>query len=361
VSVDVAQIGALLARLPDDVRPGGALQIMQLDTAFEPDPTVPTLFLCASGDGQGSALPAVVRRALAADQVVWLLQEDGSATPTTLDAIPAAGFAAVFVPAVDAESAERSLAGLRQLVHQLRAPGGCPWDRKQTHQSLTKYVLEEAYEVVDAIEHHGPDEMAEELGDLLLQVFLQSEIAEEADTFSLNDVVRHLSTKLIRRHPHVFADVEVSGAADVEVNWEALKKAEKGQRVSVLDGIPKSLPALSMAIELQKRMRKAGFKWEQREQAEAKLAEELAELRDASTPEDASAELGDVLFVLAEVATWHGANAEAALRVTNAKVEARFRYIEDRVRERGLTVSDVPLAELEALWQQAKTLEASRS
>jgi tetrapyrrole methylase family protein/MazG family protein len=361
VSVDFAQIAAMLARLPDDVRPGSSLQIMQSDAAFEPNPTVPSLFVGPSGDGTGSPLPAVVQRALAADQPVWLLQAGGSATPTTLDAIPAAGVEAVYVPAVDAESAERSLAGLRQLVHRLRAPGGCPWDRKQTHQSLTKYVLEEAYEVVDAIEHHGPDEMAEELGDLLLQVFLQSEIAEEAGTFSLNDVVRHLSTKLIRRHPHVFADVEVSGAADVEVNWEALKKAEKGQRVSVLDGVPKSLPALSMAVELQKRLRKAGFKWEQREQAEAKLAEELAELRNASTPEDASAELGDVLFVLAEVATWHDANAEEALRLTNAKVESRFRYVEDRVRERGLTVSDVPLSELEALWQQAKTLEAPHS
>ena len=205
MSVDFAQIGALLARLPDDVRPGGSLQIMQSDAAFEPNPTVPTLFVGASGDGPRSALPAVVRRALAADQAVWLLQTDGSAAPATLDTLPAGGTSAIFVPAVDAESAERSLAGLRQLVHRLRAPGGCPWDRKQTHRSLTKYVLEEAYEVVDAIEHHGPDEMAEELGDLLLQVFLQSEIAEEAGTFSLNDVVRHLSTKLIRRHPHVFA------------------------------------------------------------------------------------------------------------------------------------------------------------
>ena len=138
------------------------------------------------------------------------------------------------------------------------------------------------------------------------------------------------------------------------MNWEALKKAEKGERVSALDGVPRSLPALTMAAEMQKRMRKTGFEWPNREGAEAKLAEELAELRDAPTPEAAAAELGDVLFVLTELANWYGANAEDALRGTNVKVEARFRYVEDRVRERGLTVSDVPLAELVAIWQQCE-------
>jgi len=344
VSIDFARVNALLDALPDDLRPRGALQVMDLASPFEPNPIVPTLILGPlTGDVEALAgcLPEVVRRALG-DQPMLVLLGDGEA---------------VFVPAVEPEAAERSLAGLRHLVHRLRAPGGCPWDRKQTHQSLAKYVLEEAYEVVDAIENHGTEELSEELGDLLLQVFLQSELAEEAGDFSLNDVVRQLSTKLIRRHPHVFGDVEVDGAAEVEVNWEALKKAEKGERVSALDGVPRSLPALALAAELQKRMRKTGFKWEQREQAEAKLAEELAELRDAPTPEAAAAKLGDVLFVLAEIATWHGANAEEALRGTNVKVETRFRYVEDRVRERGLAISDVPLDELVALWQQAKSLD----
>jgi tetrapyrrole methylase family protein/MazG family protein len=344
--------------LPEDVRPRGALQIVGLATPYEPNPTVPTLIVGA-GDGESrSAELAMVRRAFDADQPIWLLRWEGQTASSTLRALPGDEFEAIFVPAVEPEAAERSLAGLRHVVHRLRAPGGCPWDRKQTPQSLAKYVLEEAYEVVDAIEHHGPEELSEELGDLLLQVFLQSEIAEEAGQFSLNDVVEQLTTKLIRRHPHVFADVQVSGASDVEVNWEALKKAEKGERVSTLDGVPKSLPALAMAAELQKRMRKTGFEWPNRQGAEAKLAEELEELRTAATPEAAAAELGDVLFVLTGLAAWYGASAEDALRRTNRKVEARFRFVEDRVRERGQAISDVSLDELLALWRQAKSLDA---
>lgn len=346
MSLDFARVSALLERLPEDLRPRGALQVMDLDEPFEPNPIVPTLIvgpLAGGAEALTAMLPEVVRRALGDAATLMPIGVDGAAPD------------AVFVPAVEPEAAERSLAGLRHIVHRLRAE--CPWDRKQTHQSLAKYVLEEAYEVVDAIENHGSEELSEELGDLLLQVFLQSELAEEAGTFSLNDVAQQLSTKLIRRHPHVFADVEVGGAADVEVNWEALKKAEKGERASVLDGVPRSLPALALAAELQKRMRKTGFEWPNREGAEAKLAEELAELRDAPTPEAAAAEVGDVLFVLAELANWYGANAEEALRRTNAKVEARFRYVEERVRERGLSVSDLPLAELEAIWQQSKSLD----
>jgi tetrapyrrole methylase family protein/MazG family protein len=357
VSLDFTRVSALLARLPEDIRPPGGLQIIDLEAPFEPNPTVPTLIVGRRNGEDRAAALMTARRAFDADQPIWLLRAEGEATVSTVRALQAEEIDAIFVPAVEPEAAERSLAGLRHLVHRLRAPGGCPWDREQTHQSLAKYVLEEAYEVVDAIEHHGPEELSEELGDLLLQVFLQSELAEEAGRFSLNDVVERITTKLIRRHPHVFADVQVGGAADVEVNWEALKKTEKGDRVSALDGVPRSLPALTMAAELQKRMRKTGFEWPNRQGAEAKLTEELAELRDAPTPEAAAAELGDVLFVLTGLATWYGASAEEALRGTNAKVEARFRYVEDRVRERGLPISDVSLDELVALWNQAKTLD----
>ena len=355
-------LAATLAELPEDIRPAGSIQLMDAGSPFEPNPTVPTLVNLSAGPPEGrERVLIMLRRALLPDQAVWLVEPGEPPVETTLSAtasaLPATG--ALFVPAIEPEQAERSLAGLRQIVHRLRAPGGCPWDRKQTHQSLGKYVIEEAYEVVDAIEHHGPDELAEELGDLLLQVFLQSELAQEESTFDLNDVVQHISTKLIRRHPHVFGDVVVGGASDVEANWEALKKAEKGDRVSVLDGIPKSLPALAMAAEMQKRMRKAGFEWPDRADVEAKLAEELGELREAAGSAEATAELGDVLFVLTGLGGWLDADAEAGLRATNDKVDRRFRYVEDRVRERGLTIKDVPLDELVAIWQEAKQAEAS--
>ncbi|MFN8635858.1 MAG: nucleoside triphosphate pyrophosphohydrolase [Chloroflexota bacterium] len=361
MTLDFARLGALLATLPPDLRPAGSCQLVDLAAPFEPDPTVPSLIVGLNGGaGDTASALARVRRGLRFDQTVWLMRADGSAHATTVDALTKdgalAGVEAIFVPPVEAETAERSLAGLRHIIYRLRAPGGCPWDQKQTRQSLAKYVLEEAYEVVDAIEHHGPEELSEELGDLLLQVFLQSELSEQDGGFTLNDVVERITTKLIRRHPHVFGDVQVSGASDVEVNWEALKKAEKGERVSALDGVPRSLPALTMAAEIQKRMKKAGYKWLDRQGVEAKLAEELRELQEAATPEEAAAELGDVLFVLTELASWHDATAEDALRGTIFRVEARFRYMEDRLRERGLAVSDVPIEELLALWGQAKTL-----
>lgn len=366
MTVDFGAVAALLHCLPASERPTGALQVVTLDQPFEPNPLAPTLILGPDGSGQqGAPLPAAIIRAFGAAQTVWLLGADGGATQTSLQEITNEPFAAVFVPAIQAESAERSLMGLRRIVERLRVE--CPWDRKQTHQSLTKYVIEEAYEVVDAIEHHGSNEVAEELGDLLLQVFLQAEIAQEEGTFTLNDVVQHLTTKLIRRHPHVFADVKVGGAADVEVNWDALKKAEKAakglpeQPTSVLDGIPRSLPALMLAAEQRKRMMKAGFRWHDRAGEEAKLDEELAELRAATTPEEAAAELGDVLFVLTGLATWHGTSPEDTLRATIRKVDRRFRFVEDTARARGLEISDIPLDELLQIWRQAKAQESAEA
>lgn len=356
MTLDLGEIAGLLARLPAAERPAGALQIMHPGQPFELNPLVPTLIVGSADSAEPLTGSAV--HALNGEQVVWLLSARGPAVSTTVAALEGQPVTALYIPAVTAEQAERSLAGLRQLVQRLRVE--CPWDRKQTHQTLTRYVIEEAYEVVDAIEHHGTAEIAEELGDLLLQVFLQAEIAEEAGAFTLNDVVQHLTTKLIRRHPHVFADVQVGGSADVEVNWDALKKAEKAAKgieerpASALDGIPRSLPALMMAAEQRKRMGKAGFKWQERAGEEAKLVEELAELRAAATPEEAAAELGDVLFVLAGLASWHGTNAEDALRATITKVDARFRYVEDTVRARGQQIADVPLDVLVAIWNQAK-------
>ncbi|MCC6175367.1 MAG: nucleoside triphosphate pyrophosphohydrolase [Chloroflexi bacterium] len=350
----------LLAALPAHLQPHGALQVMRADAAFEPNPTVPTLVVGAGNSPLPEALLAALRLSLRADQPVWVFHTTGLPSATTLDAVRSERAAGLFVPAVEPEAAERSLAGLRQIVHRLRAPGGCPWDRKQTHESLARYAIEEAYEVVDAIRHEGKAELAEELGDLLLQVFLQAELAQETGDFTLNDVVEQITTKLIRRHPHVFGDVTVGGASDVEVNWEKLKQAEKTERTSALDGVPQSLPALMAALEVQKRLIKAGFDWPDRRGPEDKLDEEIAELRAAESPEEVQAELGDVLFILTRLGLDRGANAEDGLRETVRKVDARYRYVEAKLREREQAPTDVAIDELLALWREAKGAAAAR-
>ena len=359
--VGLASAVALLDTLAPANRPLGALQIMSPDGAFEPNPLAPLLVIWSGGSSSEAGVAEMLRRVYPATHQVWQLKDDRTPVVLTLaQALDGPEMSCpLYLPPLPPDSAERSLQGLRQLVHRLRAPGGCPWDRKQTPESLTKYVLEEAYEVVDAIRHGSAKDVAEELGDLLLQVYLQAEIAEEAGRFTLNDVVEHLSTKLVRRHPHVFGDVVVEGAADVEVNWEALKKAEKAEQVSALDGVPRSLPALMMAQEVQKRLKKAGFDWPDRRGPEEKLDEEFGELRAAATADEAVAELGDVLFILARLGLDRGANAEDSLRETIRKVEARYRYVEERLRERGLTPKGVQIGELQALWDEAKR-EAAR-
>jgi tetrapyrrole methylase family protein/MazG family protein len=245
--------------------------------------------------------------------------------------------------------------GLRRIVHRLRAPGGCPWDRDQTPASLVRYVLEEAYEVADAIEASDPVALREELGDLLLQVYLQAEIAEENGYFDLTDVIRCLSEKLIRRHPHVFAGLRIGDAQAVELNWERLKLAEKGQPASVLDRIPRSLPALARSQEVQRRLAQAGFDWPNGDGAWAKLDEELAELREARGDSRAMAgELGDVLFMLAKLATDVGLDAEAALRACNQRVAQRFRHLEQTALARGTTVEALGQPTQLQLWNDAK-------
>ena len=361
MTVGLTSAVALLDTLTPADRPLGALQIMTPEGAFEPNPLAPLLAVGAMNSFGLDGVAAMLRRVYPPEHRIWRLRDGRAPEATTLGAALGEGDAStvLYLPPLPPDAAERSLQGLRQLVHRLRAPGGCPWDRKQTHESLTKYVLEEAYEVVDAIRHGGPADVAEELGDLLLQVYLQAEIAEEAGGFTLNDVVEHLSTKLVRRHPHVFGDVVVSDASDVEVNWEALKVAEKGERTSVLDGVPRSLPALTMAQEVQKRLKKAGFDWPDRRGPEEKLDEEIGELRSADTANEAAAELGDVLFSLARLGLDRGANAEDSLRETIRKVEERYRHVEARLRERGLTPKDIGIEELQALWDEAKR-EAAR-
>jgi tetrapyrrole methylase family protein / MazG family protein len=269
------------------------------------------------------------------------------------------------IPSVAVEVPTGSAHGMRAIVARLRAPRiGCPWDLEQTHRSLTPYVIEEAYEVVEAIEDDDPAALAEELGDLLLQVALHAEVADQTDEFEWNDVVRALSAKLVRRHPHVFGEVKVSGASDVVRNWDVLKAAEKrgAPPRSTLDGVPRSLPGLKRAAELGRKAVKAGFDWPTRDGTLDKVREELAELLQAHSLDERREELGDLLWILAKLAWQDGIDPEEAVRAANRKFVARFELMEQLVRERGYAhVSDSPRDELLALWSEAKTRLATRA
>ncbi|MGQ9525729.1 MAG: nucleoside triphosphate pyrophosphohydrolase [Armatimonadota bacterium] len=245
------------------------------------------------------------------------------------------------------------------VVARLRAPDGCPWDREQTHDSLRRYLLEEAYEVIEAIDEKDMEHLCEELGDVLLQVALHSQMASETGDFTINDVIARITHKLIRRHPHVFAGMTVANADEVLRNWERIKASEEvgQQRLSIMDGIPNSMPALMRALEVSKRAVSVGFEWERIEDVWAKLHEEIDELKQAvaaDAPERVSSELGDVLFTIVNLARWMGVNAEEALRTMVDRFVVRFRYMEDSLSKAGRQLGDVPLHELDRLWEQAK-------
>jgi tetrapyrrole methylase family protein/MazG family protein len=236
---------------------------------------------------------------------------------------------------------------------------GCPWDREQTPQTLKKYVIEEAYEVVEAVDSGQPDKLREELGDLLLQVVFQSQLASEVGLFDIHDVSRGIVEKLIRRHPHVFGDVAVTGSEEVLTNWEQIKRGEKGyeDRTSILDGIPAGLPALMRALEVSKRVVKVGFEWPSVDQVLDKVEEELGELRQEIAVQDADRmadELGDLLFTLVNVARQLKIDPEDALRRMTGRFAGRFRHIEAYAQSSGRSLDSLPLEEMEALWQQAK-------
>jgi len=265
----------------------------------------------------------------------------------------------IVVPAVVGYVPTGSSHGLRAIVARLRAPKiGCPWDLEQTHRSLIPYMIEEGYEVVDAIEEDDAAGLADELGDVLLQVALHAEIADQSDEFEWNDVVRNLSEKLVRRHPHVFGEVVVSGASDVVRNWDQLKAAERiheRRTSSALDGVPKSLPQLKRAAELARKAEKAGFDWPTRDGTLDKVREELAELLEARELAEKREELGDLLWIIAKLALDDGIDPEEALRAANRKFAARFAELEAIAAERGWdTLRDRPLAELLSAWAEAK-------
>ena len=293
------------------------------------------------------------------------------------------------------ERFERAVA----IMERLRAPGGCPWDREQTFDSIKPYTLEETYEVLEAIDNRDWDELPGELGDLLLQVLFYSEIAKEQGTFSIDDVLDRLSEKLVNRHPHVFGDVKADTSTEVKRNWEALKVEERKKRfgevaeasassgakimASILAGISSSMPSLLEAYKLSSRAAQVGFDWPNMEGLFDKLSEETGELRQhlrefpapgrrpegrgvagsgrQAIPEDLRArleeEVGDLFFVLVNIARYLSLDPESALRKTNRKFRRRFQWMEQRLHERGTNPESVSMEELESLWQQAKQEE----
>jgi len=232
----------------------------------------------------------------------------------------------------------------------------CPWDRKQTHDSLKDLMVEEVYEAIDAIDQNNFDELKKELGDLLLHVVFHSEMASETNHFDIEDVIYGIQEKLIRRHPHVFEDVEAKTSDKVARNWEAIKMQEK-DRDSVLSGVPGILPALLRAQRMQEKAAAVGFDWPEWEDVWAKLEEELEEFREAiqiGDKEESKKEFGDLLFSLVNVGRFFDLEAEDSLRLTNNKFQYRFQYIEKKLAEQNLSLEDVTLKEMDKLWEEAK-------
>lgn len=245
------------------------------------------------------------------------------------------------------------------LMARLRGPDGCPWDRKQTTDSLKPFLVEECFEVVDALEEGDPAKVKEELGDLLFQIIFHARIAEERGEFSISDVIGANIEKMTRRHPHVFGDEKLSTDKEVLANWEEIKKKEKGyeHRKSILEGVPKSMPSLIRAHRLQERAARVGFDWSHLNEALPKLDEELAEFREALKSENADnieEELGDIFFMLVNISRFLGVDPENALRKTISKFIHRFRYIEESAANAGKSLNNMTLDEMETLWQESK-------
>lgn len=240
------------------------------------------------------------------------------------------------------------------IIARLRGPGGCPWDKKQNHKSLRDSLLEECYEVLEALDDGDSQRLLVELGDLLMQVVFHAQIASETGEFELDDVTKSITTKLTRRHPHVFGSVNVRDADEVLVNWEELKKDERQEDASMLDGVPRAMPSLAYSQEIQGRVARVGFDWQEDAGVIDKLAEEVGEFKRAPTEEQREAEFGDLLFTLANIARRWGIDLESALRQANNRFYKRFALMEELCRQRGLDFASLTFDEQNKLWKEVK-------
>ena len=248
---------------------------------------------------------------------------------------------------------------LVEVIARLRSESGCPWDRQQTHESLKENLLEETYEVIDAIESGEADELRAELGDLMMQIVFHAQLAHERGEFDIKGSVENITEKLVRRHPHVFGEAKVASAEEVLHRWDEIKSEEPGfeKRVSILDGIPKTLPALARAMEISKRAARAGFEWPDLDAVIEKLKEEVCELDEeahAGDRERIAQEIGDLLFTVVNLARWTGVDPEDALRTMTKRFAARFSEIEEAARASGRPLEEMTIQEMDAVWNRAK-------
>lgn len=368
----VPSVDALLGAAGLD--PADGVQIVSIErlAAVPFDPALPLIVLAAAeGRTPGATLPGRHARSSARAVLVSLyphghqLQPLPVGAPRPLDGLSEAELAAAdwLVPPLLPVDNLASPHGMAAISARLRAADGCPWDRRQTQASLRPFVLEEAYETVDAIERGSAADLAEELGDLFLQIILHAQLAAEEGSFDLTDVYRTLGAKIVRRHPHVFADVEVSGAEEVLRNWEAIKASERtdaGRQPSPFAGIARALPALAASREIQERASSLGWDWPAIEGVWEKVSEELAELHeagrlDADAGRDARLhELGDVLFASVNLARWLKLDPEEALRAANRRWIDRYERAEAVAADRGQVLADLSADEKDALWNEVK-------
>ena len=376
--------------------PGGGLQVVAPERligipidAARPLLLVPLALLAPPGPSAGDPAPlagrhgpgggdplAVLRRLYPAGHPVRRAAADDAATVATVATLVPADLAApLYLEPLAPEEAVAGPWALPRIADRLRQPDGCPWDREQTHRSLQKHLLEEAYEVYDALEDGARPELTGELGDLLLQVVLHAQLAAEEGVFDLTDVQAAIGRKIIRRHPHVFGDAVVHTAADVNQQWEQIKHAERQAAAaaaaaagedeppagrSALDGISRTMPALAASQEMQERAASLGYDWPAVDGIVAKLHEELAELLAATTADEQREEVGDLLLVAVNLARREGVEAEAALRAANEKFRRRFRSVERQAAERGVRLRDLDFEQLDELWLAAKAEETVR-
>ncbi|MFQ5923526.1 MAG: nucleoside triphosphate pyrophosphohydrolase [Anaerolineales bacterium] len=330
-----------------------AISASQLAAAYFPplNPDLGTLVLELDSSEVVERAWTVLRGQYSRDHRVVLLRDhNGPAQEISLEELDSETVAlALYLPPMAALS---SFESLQDTVAHLRAPEGCPWDREQTHQSLRKHMLEEAYEALEALDQANLDGLREELGDLLLQILMHAQIAQEQGNFRMSDVVAGIQAKLIRRHPHVFGDVEVADVEQVLSNWEHYKREETD--AGPLEGVPRSLPALTQAAELQDRASRVGFAWPSIDEVMAKVKEEITELETENVQPMRVAELGDLLFAIVNYARWIKADPEAELQHANQRFRIRFSNLLQVVADQGRHLEQVELTELKQLWDDSK-------